>query len=302
MPATVGFWTPSSSTPPPLTGALDSHAGNLWSVWSVRLELSAYAGPLVRVRRASDNAEMDVYPASGSLALDSAALLAWSGSGVSAYVKTVYDQSGNGHDQTQATAGNQAMIVNAGTYLGYIKHDGVDDYFDSTSNPQTGVMTMYMRLLLVSSSARQMQMLIDNGTDGSDASHGAWLFDYIATGSASGAGYRNAILSAGGANIIVNQTASGSGITSAEHVMCDVMNYPGSTNADRVPIYVDGSVVGPAIATGGAVGTGVVLDAAPVRIGASISAANPSTMEWKRAVLYSVAHSSTDVGAISAVL
>lgn len=69
-----------------------------------------YAGPLLRVRRSSDNAETDI----GSIGTgpDTAALLAFVGAG-SGYVTTWYDQIGAGH-ATQATAGLQPRVVNAG--------------------------------------------------------------------------------------------------------------------------------------------------------------------------------------------
>jgi hypothetical protein len=79
--------------------------------FSVRQLRSAYSGNCMRVRRASDNAEQDIGFAVGEL--DTAALLSFCGSG-SGYVKTFYDQSGNGLDATQATGSSQPRIVNAG--------------------------------------------------------------------------------------------------------------------------------------------------------------------------------------------
>jgi hypothetical protein len=65
-----------------------------------------------RVRRSSDNAELNIgFTASGDL--NTAALLAHVGSG-SGFVTTWYDQSGNGRNATQTTAGSQPRIVNAG--------------------------------------------------------------------------------------------------------------------------------------------------------------------------------------------
>jgi hypothetical protein len=45
----------------------------------------------------------------------------------SAFVETWYDQSGNGRDAVQATAGSQPKIVNAGTLLNELDFDGTDD-------------------------------------------------------------------------------------------------------------------------------------------------------------------------------
>jgi len=47
------------------------------------------------------------------------------------FVETLYDQSGNGNDATQASAGNQPAIVqNGGLNSDGVRFDGVDDYMD----------------------------------------------------------------------------------------------------------------------------------------------------------------------------
>ena len=79
---------------------------------------SAYSGPLIRVRRSSDNAESDfgavlTADSNGDRWLDDMGLLGFVGSG-SGFVTTWYDQSGNGRNAVQATAGNQPSVVNAG--------------------------------------------------------------------------------------------------------------------------------------------------------------------------------------------
>lgn len=84
----------------------------------VRRLLSSYTGgKLVRVRRASDNVELDI----GSLPngnLDVPALTAFLASTTGFYV-TRYDQSGNGYDDTQATAANQpAVIISSSNFNG----------------------------------------------------------------------------------------------------------------------------------------------------------------------------------------
>jgi hypothetical protein len=49
---------------------------------------------------------------------------------VDGFVETWYDQSGNGNNATQATAGSQPKIVNAGTFLSELDFDGTDDTLD----------------------------------------------------------------------------------------------------------------------------------------------------------------------------
>lgn len=81
------------------------------AAFGTQLLSTAYAGPLLRVRRSSDSTEQDIN-ASG-YDLDTAALLSFVGAG-SGFVTTLYDQSGGGRHLTQTTAANQPRIVNAG--------------------------------------------------------------------------------------------------------------------------------------------------------------------------------------------
>lgn len=95
----------------PFVGALDTIPASA-AAYSTRRLLSSYTGPAIRVRRSSDNAEADIgFTAAGDL--DTTALLAHVGAG-NGFVTTWYDQSGNGRNATQTTAGNQPHIVNAG--------------------------------------------------------------------------------------------------------------------------------------------------------------------------------------------
>ncbi len=126
------------------TGALDSYTTSLWFVYSTRLLLSAYFGnPLLRVRRSSDDAELNIGHASNG-ALDTAALLAFAGAG-SAYVKTFYDQNGS-RNVTIGTNGAQPRIVNSGaveliaTGIPGVKFDGSDDGWMQTDQPSTATV------------------------------------------------------------------------------------------------------------------------------------------------------------------
>jgi len=103
---------------------LDSYTSNLWAAYSLTRLLTSYTGPLIRVRRSNDNAEQDI--GYSGLALDTAALATFVGSN-SAFVKTVYDQSGAAHDLTQTTTAKQARIVNAGVYDAKGFFDGSND-------------------------------------------------------------------------------------------------------------------------------------------------------------------------------
>ena len=109
-------------------GGIIAFATNPWggsafdgaaAAYSTRIPAGGiYGGPLLRVRRSSDNAEQDIYAsaipdANGNRFLDTTALLAFAGVN-SAFVTTWYDQSGNGRHATQTTTAAQPRIVNAG--------------------------------------------------------------------------------------------------------------------------------------------------------------------------------------------
>lgn len=77
----------------------------------------------IRVRRGSDNAELDI--GFVDKRLDVAALLAFAGTGT-VYVRRVYDQTGAGFDlDFSATNTRQPKIVDAGEYLDVMRMDGV---------------------------------------------------------------------------------------------------------------------------------------------------------------------------------
>ena len=110
--------------------------------YSVRKLDKDYAGYAMKVRRGSDNVEADVaFDADGVISdtsliynatntnssPDGTNFNTWAGN--TAYLKTWYDQSGNGNDATQATAGSQPKIVSAGALLTKgVTFDGTDDF------------------------------------------------------------------------------------------------------------------------------------------------------------------------------
>ena len=95
--------------PPPLI--LDTYGTNLYAAYSLRLLRNSYGGSCVRVRRSSDNTEQDFGFVDG--VVDMASIISFCGAG-NGFVTTWYDQSGNGKNVTQATAGNQPQIVSSG--------------------------------------------------------------------------------------------------------------------------------------------------------------------------------------------
>ncbi len=72
---------------------------------------SSYVGNCLTLRRSTDDAEQDFGFVGGEL--DSASITSWL-SGGNAFVKTIYDQSGNEANATQTTPGNQAQLIISG--------------------------------------------------------------------------------------------------------------------------------------------------------------------------------------------
>ena len=68
---------------------------------------------IVRVRRSSDNTESDFT----ATEVSDGTLAAWVGAGNDGFVRTWYDQSGNGNGAAQTTTSLQPKIVNAGAVL-----------------------------------------------------------------------------------------------------------------------------------------------------------------------------------------
>lgn len=121
---------------------LDGRTANGWAALSLNKLVTAWAGNAIRVRRSSDNTELEI-GFSGST-LDVAAMLAFCGAG-DGYVSFMHDQFGHSNDFIQSTLTTQPKIVTAGAYLGKVVFDGVDDLLASTNQSTvpgvTGIST-----------------------------------------------------------------------------------------------------------------------------------------------------------------
>ena len=93
---------------------LDNYTSNLVAAWSSsRRVLSSYTGTIITVRDSTSTTEYNIgYLGNNDL---DAATLASSISTHSATLKTIYDQSGNTRDATQATTTRQPVIAVSGT-------------------------------------------------------------------------------------------------------------------------------------------------------------------------------------------
>jgi hypothetical protein len=118
-----------------LSGILLDDFPNAAAAYSLRKLRSAYTGDAIRVRRASDNTEQNIGFVNNEL--DTASLTSFC-SGTNGFVTTWYDQSGNGYNATQTTAGNQPQIVSSGSVITEngnpsVKFDGTDDNLDANT-------------------------------------------------------------------------------------------------------------------------------------------------------------------------
>ncbi|MFY7886814.1 MAG: arabinofuranosidase catalytic domain-containing protein [Dolichospermum sp.] len=96
------------------TALLDLYPSS-YAAYSLRNLSSTYLGPLIRVRRSSDNTEQDFYGTSLGV-LDTSSLLLFCGGG-NGFIRTWYDQSGNGRNQIQTVNANQPSIVTSGSII-----------------------------------------------------------------------------------------------------------------------------------------------------------------------------------------
>ena len=103
---------------------------DLVAAYSLRLLRRAFTGPLVQIRRSSDNATQDFHAPGGRL--DLGGILAFIGGG-SGYVSKWYDQSGNGNDLTQGTAGSQPSFGVLGNGLPGMTMNGSTGNLANTS-------------------------------------------------------------------------------------------------------------------------------------------------------------------------
>lgn len=119
----------------PFVGAYDAIANLVHVYEPARCTLSAYSGGnLLRLRRASDDAESNFSHVSASdPELDLAAIAAWAGG--ASYIVSVYDQV-NGDTITQATKANQPLFVAS------IKNSHAGGRFNGTSHYLAGPFTI----------------------------------------------------------------------------------------------------------------------------------------------------------------
>jgi len=117
-------------------GILDSYP-NAAVAYSLRKLRGSYSGSAVRIRRSGDNSEFDFgFLTNGDFDVTSAQAFCIAGGGTqNGFIVKWYDQSGNGVDATNTTAGQQPQIISSGSVLllnakPTINFDGSNDYLD----------------------------------------------------------------------------------------------------------------------------------------------------------------------------
>jgi hypothetical protein len=94
-------------------GVIDRYGGAA-AAYSLRSLSIYYTGPVVRVRRSSDNAESDFT----ATQVNDGTLTTFCGAG-NGFVRTWYDQSGNGRNANQPTSAAQPQVVSSGALVTY---------------------------------------------------------------------------------------------------------------------------------------------------------------------------------------
>jgi hypothetical protein len=109
---------------------------NASAAYSLRKLRAEYTSNAIRVRRSSDNTELDIGFLNNEL--DTSSLTSFC-SGTNGFVTTWYDQSGNTRNATQTTAANQPQIVSSGSVV--IQGSKPAVQFDGTSHNFSGSLT-----------------------------------------------------------------------------------------------------------------------------------------------------------------
>lgn len=157
-------------------GLLDAVPGAV-AAYSVTRKLRAgYSGPLVRLREDAGNTDRDFY-ANGSGFLDTTVAEAWrvATGATNLFIPKVYDQSGNGFDAVQATAGNQPKYAVVGGRAEGV-FDGATTFWNMYSagfaaafNPLEGTIISSAKFSGASAWTDGVQRFIENiGVNGSN--------------------------------------------------------------------------------------------------------------------------------------
>jgi hypothetical protein len=173
------------------------------AAYSLRLLRALYTGNAIRVRRSSDNAEQDI--GFNGANLDTATLTSFCGSG-NGFVTTWYDQSGNGNNATQTTAGNQPQIVSSGSIINVnskpsLSFDAVNDNLNII-NSASNLKFLHSNLSTIIT-VNKTNSTSGNGIVGSNRGTGSNVGFYLY-----GTTQLQHVISNGGLNIVINTSTT----------------------------------------------------------------------------------------------
>lgn len=165
------FYTADPDVGGDFVGAMDPFTFP-WRAYSLRRLLALYTGPLVRVRRSSDDTTLDIgFDVDGDL--DTTALLAFTGAG-NGFVDRWYDQTGGGANLEQGTTTAQPSIVTAGVVntldsLPAVTFDGTTDYLTVASAGLYAAGAATMALVFSGASASNATVVSESNNAGGGA-------------------------------------------------------------------------------------------------------------------------------------
>jgi hypothetical protein len=228
--------------------------------YSLRKLRTAYNGSAIRVRRSSDNTEQNIDFVGNDL--DTASLLAFCGAG-NGFITTWYDQSENGNNATQSTAGNQPRIVNSGTlevqntkpsfFL-----DGTNDRF-TISNFQSSSYTDFAIFSVIKSNNNTAAKIIfaKNNTTGNNRSFTFAIRD----------GVWSVNLSSNG-NSILRVDSTDLAPDTNQRLITGLLSASETNQIDKFRFYTDG-VLNSRTVFSGTIGTSLFNPNIPFEIGSS---------------------------------
>lgn len=293
-----------------LAGRINAYLGSAWGAFSAIyvLDTSHIGSPLIRVRRASDDAEDDIgHDADG--VIDIAAALAFAG-GSDLFVRKAYDHKAS-NDIEQTTHAAQPRIASGGVFDKGLKFDGTDDFF-ATPSVTSGIpgMSVLMTYSLGTTPPPSTRVLFEMPSPNFQSDGFVWLVSNDVTGAPdnlagsrwlTGDGTHFADIQRGDSGDAAYYLNSGAG---NRHTIAAVIDRSQSVNANQIKIaiedgqYTSGSA-GPNLTSpvpSNNFGGGVLYIAS--RSGSSLFA----DMLLQNLVIYTAAKSMSDMAAAAAAI
>lgn len=275
--------------------ALDYYTTSLWGAYGMQRLLTAYTGPLIRIRDTTTATETDIGYDANNL-VDQAAIASAIGSNSATVVK-FYDQTGNSRtlDQSGAT-GKQPRIVNAGvidasTGSVLARFDGTDDCMQTPNLPGTNTGMTYVMYGALRSLTGSFNLWLESTADsGSNAGMGL----YVNIGN-------TRIEQTSGTPSSTNFIYQNSTDSPSDDVTASVGDRTASGAANIGKYYKAGVLLTP---VGSSAGTNTGnYDAAPLNVGArNNGAAIAAFLNLKALAVYTAAKNGTDIAGISSGL